>query len=70
MRKQRIPLASGILLGYAVATLTSGGQCTFWVSTNDYGFAEGFIFYLLALAVVFVVLIAAMIADAIRSTLH
>ena len=37
MRSGKIALGSGFLVGYAIAAVASGGQCTFLSMPSDYG---------------------------------
>jgi hypothetical protein len=52
-----ILLGSGLMLGYAFATLISSGQCTLWSASNSYGFLAGFIYYGFALGAGLVLLL-------------
>jgi hypothetical protein len=52
-----IMLGSGLMLGYAFATLVSSGQCTLWSASNNYGFLGGFIYYGFALGAGLVLLL-------------
>jgi hypothetical protein len=52
-----ILLGSGLMLGYAFATLVSAGQCTLWSADAGYGFLGGFIYYGFALGAGLVLLL-------------
>lgn len=68
IRRRNIPLGSGLLVGYALATVFSAGECTFWQgSSGGYGFLAGFIYYAMALAVGLVVLLVAFGVEAFAS---
>jgi hypothetical protein len=45
MRTGRIALGSGLLVGYAVAAVASGGQCTFLGQSANYGAYAGAAIY-------------------------
>jgi hypothetical protein len=55
LRSGRIVLGSGILVGYALATVLSTGECTLWTQSANYGFLAGFAYYIIVLATVLVV---------------
>jgi hypothetical protein len=63
IRAGRVALGSGLLIGYAVAAVASGGQCTYLVGTSDYGFLGGALIYLYGTALLFVVAIGALIVS-------
>jgi hypothetical protein len=59
MLLRKIALGSGLLVGYAVATVGSGGQCTYLAAPANYGFLGGGFIYLISLVLaVFVGVIA------------
>ncbi len=50
MRRGKIALGSGLLVGYAIAAVASGGQCTFLTASSGYyGFLSGVSIYVCAL---------------------
>jgi hypothetical protein len=49
-----VSFGSGILVGYALAAIASGGECTLFVSDFDYGMLSGALVYAFALIAVFV----------------
>lgn len=61
-----IPLGSGLLVGYALATVFSSGQCTFWSTAANYGFLAGAIYYIFALVGVLVLLAIVAVIEATR----
>lgn len=65
IRNKRIALGSGLLIGYAVAAVASGGQCTYLVGTSDYGFLGGALIYVYGTALIFVVSLGALIVSAV-----
>ncbi len=65
MRRGKIALGSGLLVGYAIAAVASGGQCTFLAASNNYGFMGGFIIYVYGVGLAFVVGVVASIISAI-----
>ena len=66
MRRGKVPLGSGLLVGYAVATAFSSGQCTLWSANPDYAMLTGFFVYLMGLGAVFIVAVVAVVVDAVR----
>ena len=59
MLLRRIALGSGLLVGYAIVAVASGGQCTFLAPGANYGFLGGGFIYLIGLVLaVFVGVIA------------
>lgn len=65
MRRRNIPLGSGILVGYGLATLLSSGQCTLWSAAVDYGFVGGFIGYGYVLGGALLLLLVVAVGEAI-----
>lgn len=65
MRRGKIALGSGLLVGYAVAAIASGGQCTFLAASSGYGFLGGLIIYVYGLGLALVVGVIASIISAI-----
>jgi hypothetical protein len=49
MLLRRIALSSGLLVGYAIIAVASGGQCTFLAPGANYGFLGGGFIYLIGL---------------------
>jgi hypothetical protein len=49
-----VSFGSGVLVGYALAAIASGGQCTLFVADVDYGALSGALVYAFALIAVFV----------------
>lgn len=70
IRRGRTLVGSGLLVGYALVAVASGGQCTFWSQSADYGFLAGAFVYVIALGVVLVAAVVAAVIDAFRSTRH
>lgn len=66
LRRGRVALGSGLLLGYAVATAFSSGQCTFWSTNAGYEIITAFFVYLLAMFGVLVSGLVAFGVDLIR----
>lgn len=66
MRRGNVVLGSGLLAGYALATVFSAGQCTLWrASGPDYGFLAGFIYYGFALGAGLVLLLAVLVGETV-----
>lgn len=66
IRRGNIPLGSGMFVGYALATVMSGGECTLWQgSSGSYGFLGGFISYLIVLGGGIIVMLVVAIGEAI-----
>jgi hypothetical protein len=68
IRSNKIALGSGLLIGYAVAAVASGGQCVFMMTgSNNYGFLNGAAIYVygtaLMLAVAVVTSLLSLIAQ-------
>lgn len=55
MRSGKIALGSGLLVGYAIASVASGGQCTYLSMSSDYGFMNGVMIYIISVGIAFVV---------------
>lgn len=66
LRRGKIALGSGVLVGYALATVFSSGQCTLWVANPGYEMIMAFFVYIFALGGACVLFIGALVADAIR----
>ena len=65
MRHGKIALGSGLLVGYAIAAVASGGQCTFLAHASDYGFLGGLGIYVYALGLAIAVGVIVSIIGAI-----
>ena len=55
MRSGKIALGSGILVGYTIAAVASGGQCTYLSMSSDYGFLSGAMIYVMSVGIALVV---------------
>jgi pantothenate kinase len=66
IRRGRVALGSGLLAGYVLATVASGGQCTYLTGSQDYDALGGAIIYILTLGGVLVLATVIMIVEAIR----
>lgn len=65
IRARRIGLGSGLLIGYALAAVASGGQCTFLTTAQDYGFLSGAVFYIFGLGLALAIAVVVGIISAI-----
>lgn len=66
MGRGRVALGSGLLAGYALATVASAGQCTLLAPPDNYGFLSGALIYLFALALVIVGAVVVAVVESIR----
>ena len=66
MRHGKISLGSGLLVGYAIAAVASGGQCTFLTAASGYyGFLIGVSMYVCAIGLAIAVGVIVSIIGAI-----
>jgi hypothetical protein len=67
MRSKKIALGSGLLVGYAIAAVASGGQCTYLAQSVDYGAISGALIYLYGFVLAIIVGMIASIISAFMS---
>jgi hypothetical protein len=67
MRHRKIALGSGLLVGYAIVAVGSGGQCTFFAPGANYGFFGGAAIYIVGFVIAILIGWIASIYRAIRS---
>ncbi|MEI7645067.1 MAG: hypothetical protein WCJ55_12395 [Chloroflexales bacterium] len=65
MRRGKIALGSGLLVGYAIAAVASGGQCTFLAALSGYDSLSGLMTYVYTIGLALVVGVIAAIISAI-----
>ena len=65
MRRGKIALGSGLLVGYAIAAVASGGQCTFLTPVKGYSPLSGLEIYVYALGLAIAVGVIVSIIGAI-----
>jgi hypothetical protein len=67
MLLRKIALGSGLLVGYAIAAVASGGECTFLNTSANYGFLSGAVIYLYGFVLAIIIGMIASIISAVMN---